>query len=561
MRCIDENAAQNFPMFVMHKSKGSPLLVLGVVVCTIFFSSLPYLFGWLVAGKDSTYLAMNPIGPADTNVYFSFMRQVEDGSVFVKNLHTSEPQVGSIFHPLWVVLGLVGGISHVPIPVVFHVSRALLGAGLLLFLYRFLGEIFSDERKKNIAFVLIALSSGVGWVLSLQASIYSSVTALYLQLPSDQWISESNTFLTLMHSPLFILSQFLLVSIFWCFIAEDRFKNFLFPASLVGLLAIVHPYDLVTIGVILPAFLLVRIIRDGSLQPHDALRYLRRCALSALFAVPPILALYVASHIEPAIGGWAKQNITISPPPSSYILGYGFLLLFAVVGWTAMRKTTNRFLLFLMTWAATSCILLYIPIQINRRMSNGLHIALSILAAVGIDVLWRYLQTLLRKHPLRQHALLSVVGWVLCLGLFFSTGVTVIRSLYWESNPKASLYHISKSVAQAMDWLGTHTPRDAVILSTGYNGNVIPARSGRAVFLGHGHQTIHNDRKATLVNKWFFWRNTDDVAKYAFLRRGGIDYLFFSPAEASLGQFQPQTKNYLTLVYESGTTRVYRVNL
>lgn len=544
--------------FYRHLSARDRRLVFWVIVGALFLSSLPYIVGWIVAGRSYSYLGLYPLGSADTNVYFSFMKQAEQGKVFVENLHTGELQHGSIFHPLWLVLGWSAGLFRLPIPLVFHLARVILGAVFLLFLYFFLGSVFSDSRRRNIAFVLAAFASGIGVFFSINVPFWDTIQA-FLLLPSDQWITESNTFLTLMHSPLFLLSQLLLLLLFWLVLHEERLRGAFMLGVVAFALGLVHPYDLVTVAALLPAFLAVRRIRDPMLTPRDAGRFLRRLAVIALFVTPAIIYFSVIGRVEPAIGGWMRQNVTISPMPHSYIFGYGLILAFAVAGFVALRKTRNRTQLFVLTWTVVGLLLLYIPVQINRRFTNGLHVPLVILAAVGVDLAWRGLSRIAARHELRRSALLSFAGWVVGIGIFFSTMTVVAKSIYWESNPALSIYHLPKTVTTAMDWLEPNTSDADVILAHSYDGNIIPARTGRRVYVGHGHQTVDWDRKRELVASWFFRTNGDDDAKAAFLRLERISVIFFSGTEDRLGEFDPAQKPYLRLVFRNAGASIYRV--
>jgi hypothetical protein len=534
-------------------------LVFFVVCGAIALSMLPYLYGASMAGNDHVYLWMNPIGSADTNVYFSFLQQVMHGSVFLENLHTAEPQHGSIFHPLWLVLGWIAGLFRITPALAFHAARVVLGVVFLLYLHYFFSFFFSDARKRGVALVLAAFSAGVGVFFSLNVSSWNPISVMLL-LPSDQWISESNTFLTLLHSPLFILSQLLLLIIFRSFLSpEPDRRRFSLLLGAMFLLVLIHPYDLFTIAAVCTAFVVVRMVRDRWFSPQDLRCSIQRLAGMALVSLPPLLSFWVSARIEPAIGGWVRQNVTTSPLPHCYILGYGFVLAFAVAGFFLLRRSRTPFHLFALTWVVTSFLLLYIPIQINRRMSNGLHLVLVIFAAYGCDALWRWLASRRWRGELRRHVAFSFIAFPIAFGLFFSTLTTVTKAIYWEQDKKTSIFYLRKTVAKGMDWLSTHAARSDVILAHSYNGNIIPARTGLHVYIGHGHQTVEWEEKRELVTKWFFRTNSDDAKKRRFLRDNHISYLFFTSLEDQLGDFQPDEKEYLVPAFQNADVIIYSV--
>ena len=529
-----------------------------VILGALFLSSVPYLFGVIAAGEHYAYLGLYPLGSADTNVYYSFIRQAMDGDIFIRNLHTGEPQNGTIFHPLWLLLGWASSLFQLSPILVFHLARLVVGAAFLLFFYFFLSRVFSDSRRRNIAFFLAAFSSGIGVFFSIGVSVWDPIQGMLL-LPADQWITESNTFLTLMHSPLFLLSQLLLLVLLWCFLEEERIKNYFLVGGALFLLVLMHPYDLVTVGVVLPAFLVLRLLRDPTLTAEALRRSFRRLVLLALCSLPPLLAFFVGARNEIAIGGWTKQNVTTSPMLHSYILGYGLVLIFAVVGCAALRKTQSRAQLLVLTWTVVSLLLLYVPIQINRRMSNGLHLALVILAAAGVDLFWSWFRAHRPRRELARHISTALLGWILGFGFFFSTLTVIVKSIYWEASPSTSIYYLSKPVARGMDWLEAHESRSAVLLAHSYHGNILPARTGLRVFVGHGHQTIDWDEKRRLVTTWFFRTNADDEKKAQFLRENGITTIFFSDLENRIGAYDPSSKSYLTPIFRNSGVTIYRV--
>lgn len=532
--------------------------VISIIIAAILLSSLPYIFGAIRAGSHATYLWTNPLGQADTNVYFSMIKQASQGKVFLENLYTSEPQHGSLFQPLWLLLGWVAGLTHIAIPILFHLVRMALVALFLLLLYRlFVRQLFHEERQRILAMLLLAFSSGIGTFFSFSVNTGDNLQTLLL-LPADQWIPEANTFLTLVHSPLFIIAQLLLVGILWSFLTIQRGTVRLFVA-LVGLLAIVHPYDIVTIAVILPVFIIIRTIRDTNFNTRDRWMAMRALIIAGCAAFLALLAFVVAGLREPAIGMWTRQNITTSPLPHSYILGYGLVVPFAVIGWMAWRKTRGAFQLLILTWAITSIFLLYVPVQINRRFSNGLHIPLTILATAGIDVCWAWLSSVLQHHRWTRQIILAAAGWTIGLGLFLSTSITVARAMYWEANPASSIYHVRRDEAQAIRWLEKETPMNAVILAHPFIGNIIPAMTGRRVYVGHGHQTIRWKEKIDRLFSWFWKTNTDDAAKHQFLTTNRITYVLFGPYEDPIGDYDPAQKTYLVPVHTEGQVTVYRV--
>lgn len=528
-----------------------------IIVAAVIVSIIPNGIGILRAGPDYTSLALNALGPSDTNVYFSLIKQASDGELFLRNLHTGEPQSGSLFHPLWLVLGWFAGIFWLPPAVIFHIVRVLLGAVFLWLLADTVHRSVETVRQRIFVFALVVFGSGLGWILAPTVDTRLA-TNIFLLLPIDQWVSESNTVLTLLHSPLFILSQIFILLFFRTWLFPFR-RSGLIAVALFALIALIHPYDVVTALAVPSAWIVVRMLRDGTYLSADVRRGLR-ILLACVVAGMAVGAMYLlVQKTEFAIGEWAKQNITVSPPPHDYIIGFGGLLALAVLGAVRKRKTTHPVFLFFFVWCVTSLLLLYVPVSVNRRWTNGIHIPLAFLAAFGVDGIFSWASRL-SVRPMVRHALFSVLSWSLgiCLGL--GSLIAVTRAVYWQWQPATSpLFYIPKTVDRALVWLEQNADRNAVVLSASYTGNIIPAKTGLRVYVGHGHQTIHWAQKRDLVSTWFFRTDRNDDEKERFLHDEGIDYLFYGPTERHLGVFRPEEKGYLERAFQNDDVSVYRV--
>lgn len=534
-------------------------LFVAIGILAIVFSIIPNLVGVFRAGPDYVPLSLNALGPSDTNIYFSMMKQAAEGEVLLRNLHTSEPQFGSLFFPLWLVLGWIAALFSLSMPFVFHLARVVFGALFLFLLADTIRRSFVSHRLRVLAYALVVFGSGIGWVFAPTVDTKVDTNIFYL-LPIDQWVSESNTMLTLLHSPLFILSQMLLFLFFRAWLFPYRHSG-LVSVALLALLALVHPYDVVTALSVVAAWLLVRMVRDSTITRAEVKKGIGILALCFFLALLVYLQFQLISKTEFAIGAWAKQNITTSPPPHSYIIGFGGLLIFAIVGAVRMRRTTNPVFLFFFVWLVVSLLLLYLPVPapINRRWTNAIQIPMAFLAAYALDgILVRVFRLQLRS--MARHAVLSILAWSLGIVLGLGTLVAVVRGIYWQWTPETSpLFFLPKSMDRAMAWLDENADKNDIVLSYTYTGNIIPAKTGLRVYVGHGHQTIRWYEKRARVNDWFLRTNSDDAEKERFLKEEGITHLFYGPYERRLGSFQPDEKSYLVSVYQGGDVTIYRV--
>src|SRR3989344_905617 len=123
------------------------------------------LYGFLQTPAGTRFIGVRTLMPADTPVYYSYLRQIEDGNLTLRDVFTAEPQPVGTLNVLWLALGTAGRLLQLTPVMTFHVSRVLLGAVLLVVLYRAIAWFLADQRERLAAFAL-TLSGGVGiWLV------------------------------------------------------------------------------------------------------------------------------------------------------------------------------------------------------------------------------------------------------------------------------------------------------------------------------------------------------------------------------------------------------------
>jgi len=272
-------------------------------------------------------------------------------------------------------------------------------------------------------------------------------------------------------------------------------------------------------------------------------------------------ALQFNSH--PVWRSFLAQDVVPSPPVWYYVAGYGLIFLLALPGaWHVLRQREERQLL-PVAWPVMALLAVYVPVSGQRRMIFGAVIPLSALAAIGLEGI--ILPEIRRSWP---------AGWLSArgysrqrLGRVITVLIVALASisnlfLVASSTLSATLGHpaVTQSVAveEAIAWLGEHSRSDDVILSSYRVGNIIPARIGRRVVWGHWDETaFYAEKKADVTA--FFAAGIPDAERQAILRRYGVDYVLYGPAEQTLGEFEPSGSNYLEEVYRDREVVIYYV--
>ncbi|NIQ98918.1 MAG: hypothetical protein GTN78_01760, partial [Gemmatimonadales bacterium] len=92
------------------------------------------------------------------------MRQARDGALFFIDPFTSEPQSGRVVNVFFLALGLFSRVTHLSLPVTYHLARVVSGWLLLMAVYCLAAQVLATVSGRRIALVLAGLASGLGWL-------------------------------------------------------------------------------------------------------------------------------------------------------------------------------------------------------------------------------------------------------------------------------------------------------------------------------------------------------------------------------------------------------------
>jgi hypothetical protein len=208
----------------------------------------------------------------------------------------------------------------------------------------------------------------------------------------------------------------------------------------------------------------------------------------------------------------------------------------------------------LVGWVAIVPILVYLPINVQRRLSEAVIVPLAILAAVGLES-W-----IGNRSARKRLAHLWIAA--ACLSTIF----LLIASIAAANTPSRPLFRPAAEVA-ALDWLNAHAPEDAVVLSSVEIGNVLPAYTHLRPFMGHGPETLEWRQKTALVQAFFAneMTSTERVTLYdstclesqPALCAAPIHYLIYGPLERAFADAVPNWQQEWTLIYDEQGMQIY----
>ncbi len=516
----------------------------------LLLSCLPYLIaaymapvGWQFAG----FL----VNPYDGHSYLAKMRQGFEGNWLFQLTYTSEPHDGVFIFIFYLALGHLAALLGLPLIWLFHLARLVTGFCLLVAAFRFVGFVTPHFKERRLAFIFILTASGFGWLGVILGAF-----------PIDLWVPEAFVPYSLYTNPHFPLGQALMLIIFQLVVWPKPTNQLSTPPSvatnqhphwlaivLPGLaalaLALILPFALLTVWAVLFVFM--------------TWLYLTRCrlpwpqiwpTLGVVLAPAPVIAYDAWISIsQPIIAGWSAQNVTPAPAPLDVALGYGLIGLLAIGGgWLVVRKQSDADADYgewlVLWWAITNIVLIYLPLDLQRRLINGFHLPLCILAGLG-------LQRWLDRNPLKLRHQQLIRQSVIAAGAFGTLIVWIFPLLGFLSPPDRSattaLFFVRQEEIIILNWLHENSSAADVVLASPRLGLFVPGQTGARTYYGHPFETVEADKKKETVEA--FYRGEIERAP------AGVDWVIYGPSEQALGQ--PRNLSNLPVAFATENISIY----
>lgn len=511
----------------MKKENISAILIALIVLIVV---NLPMLYFSLFHQANLIFLGRRFINPEDTYPYVSLIEQARQGKILFENLYTSEVQAPSLFMPSYLFIGRVASFLNLSSIAAYHGARIIFSIIFFFVVYKFLSKFFEEPKKRLLAFVIILTSSGFGFFLN---KITPSST--------DLWMPESNTFLTLADAPHFILSQVLMLSGFYLFLGFIEKKKIIYIAGsslLFLLLSFEYPFAILVVA---PTIIFTCLLMGLPILESISLLLINSFG---------IVNLAIEAYKNGFTKFWGLQSVLQPPSPSSYLVGYGLLIVFALFGIEEFLKKNRAAEKLVIIWIFSCAVPLYSPFAFRGRIVDGLHLPISILATCGL----LSVASLIKKSWSKTLIVASLI--ILPLSSLYS----VVRDFENLAKGPDQIHYsyISKPELEALNWLKEQTNSRDIILSNWYFGNLIPGLIGRKVYLGHETWTISFEQKVQATNT--FLLNPNVFAAEGFLTQNGITYIFLGINDPIITYgFQPGLEPFLERSYFKNGVSIYKV--
>jgi len=518
-------------------SHGWRFAVIAAAVCAVV-SFLPYLYGLLLQPVDKMYLGYE-YNTDDHMVYSAWMRQAQEGQFFFDNRFAVEEQPKLTVHVYFFVLGLVSKITGLSLAAAL--AKAIFSGLFVILLYHLLFRLTSNNFVIKLALSIAVVGGGVGFLFwhrfgeAIVAQNLGSLGDLMLmRLPTDVWQPEAYVFPSMLTNSLFMVSLCLIVGIFLCVLeCRESWRPVLPGFFCFALLTNIHSYDVLTVGLVLVAFL------AASLASRTAsILWIARVIVMALGIVGPALWFWHVLQLDPVFQARA-ETLTYSPnfrqvffglvvmiglglvglyqgmpgtesrstvrKVATLALAVGLLILYVQAGtayegywmdkasWGIAFAISIAFVMsvssplpgwnLFVSWAIVGLIAIYFPALFQRKLSMGMGIPWGAIAAVG---LWQATTKSERgmRNLVGALAILllsgSSVRWFLREGEFIRNDVsrTTLHPVFLNDDAKRILAYLDKQegrkVVLAMPGISTPKVVEDQILPDQFDRPYLP---------------------------------------------------------------------------------------
>jgi hypothetical protein len=517
-------------------------LFAGVVLIT----SVPYFLAFANQGSQWVFSGFF-MGVDDGNSYLAKMVSGMNGSWLFRTPYTTQPQNGIIAFIPYLFLGkLVNSPGlHVQLIMIYQIFR-LVGIGCcILGIYQFISIFTSNRMIRSIGMVFIVFGGGLGWLFPILG-----IKQILGTIPLDFYSPETFGFLSLYSFPHLAVARGLVFMSLAAFISSwdisvvpGKIINRLQPGILLFIAGIFQPLS-TAIGLLLIILYAVADQIILGFHKESLWNHLIQLIYPALLAVPVILYNGIAQFTDPFFKAWTEQNIITSPHPVHYILAFAIPLTIIAIHFKTLRKLIlqTKFL-FLAIWIPVFLLLAYIPFNLQRRLPDGIFVAIIILMMCVIETSgFRYT---------RQ--------WLFTSGLMIlpSTLLIIANGILSAMHPFEPIF-VTKDKADAFLQMSQIVNHGSKILANFQTGNEFPVWAPVFMVMGHGPESIHLNSVREDVNTFFNMESQDEVRK-KILGEHNIDYVI---QEISKETFPDPIGNepcYLQLDLDTGIYKLYKV--
>ena len=527
-------------------------LIFGLVVMGL--TSIPYILGFAMQNPGWVFTGF-VFGVEDGNSYIAKMLTGAAGEWLFRTPYSIYPQNGVLAFPFYIWLGKLGFAPglHEQLVVLYHLFRICAGVLAIVATYDFVAIFVKGYRNRQLATALSILGGGLGWVLLLlgEANFLGSY-------PLEFYSPETFGFLSIYGLPHLALARATLLwgIKFYLQSPESDAASSTRSGIKVGLLwlttSLAQPLTGLVMGYVVALHLCLSYLkllwlrlRKRRIDNNLTIPYLKTASIAACFALPYLLYNAYAFSTDPFLQSWTDQNIIQSPHPLHYIFAYGWMLPLALPGAVDIIRKYPWQGWLPVGWFFSFPLLAYLPVNLQRRLVEGVWTALVVLAIVGLE--WAAER---RTKPIPRQII-----WLYFAPIFMSSLLLLSGGVRSALTPREPLFRPNLEIS-AFQYLSEVVEDNDVVLAAYTTGNPLPAWAPVHMIIGHGPESVGLKELSGQITK-FYSQYTADTFRQEYISEHGVDYVFWGPNERQLGSWEPFSNDFLERIYSAGGYEIY----
>jgi len=512
-----------------------------IALMVLALGSLP---NWIGRASETAGLRFRGsfFDQADYAVHVSMMQAGRLGDWAYQMRFTTEPHRPAFLRMFYLVLGHISHwIDLAPEPT-YHLARWCLGFVALFFIYRLCRRFFSDRGRTRLAFLLVTLGSGLGWLQLMLGAPLKPIS------PIDFWLIDVYVFFSISLFPSFAFTLALMAAatdLYLDYLESPAWKKIGWISVLALASQMTNPIAFATVDMAFASATLLKWWNDRKV--HRA--HVFGLGILAMAQVPLLLYNFILLSRDPLWSQYTIQNQTLSPPPPFYFWGFALLWPPALFGMYRGIKTRLPAWGALSAWVISGFLLAYLPVSIQRRFLFGILIPLGLLAAFGLFEALKFLSAKNRIFKTRTNALaLAYILLTSVSSIYLALGL----SLHMRTRPESAFY--PRDLEDAFTWLDKNAAPNDFVLGSMKTGQLLGQRTRQKAYIGHEMETLYIEDKSALVKAYF-----QGFAPPDWLSQTPIRWIVYGPYERELSpRFQPDRA--LTIAYQNKTVTIYEVH-
>jgi len=524
-----------------------------LVLALLAVGTLPYAFAWGTVPPDLVYTGLMFDVP-DHAQYWSWITASRDG-LFISNAMTPEPNAPIFMNPMmWTLARLQStwGLDFAALHQVWRLLAVLVLAASMAWGFRVL---VAEDDVRRTALWTAAVGAGFGWLLVVAKKLLGADDVPF---PHDLYTVEPNTLFASYAYPYLALAQGLVLAVLaGAWHAHATRSRAGMAVAVVGavLLALSHPYDLITVYAVLGVAWLGLVARTRAVPWTLTVTG----ALIALSSGPVAVYYRALTAYDPLwqdiLAQYANAGVW-TPPHIHLVVLMGLPAVLAAVALpAAWRASDARW--YLAIWSVVGLGLAYLPVVFQIKMLTAWQFPLAILAAHlwhGRLFPWLWSRIgLLRRAPAPR----AVVATVVLVVAVVPTNLYLLAWRVVELRRHAAPYYLHEDEREALGWLAANATPDDVVIAPLDLGQYVPNYGEARAYLAHWAMTRRFFERRDNVAR-VFDGDVDDAQRAAVLDADAVTLLMHAPQHVGPEAFDPSRSPLFEPAFVRPRASVYR---